>query len=89
MPDSSNHPKNYTHNHSHNHQGNSNLWLAFVINSIFVIIEIVGGIFTNSSAILSDAVHDFGDSLSLGISIFLQKSSKKKVMKNLLTDIEV
>ena len=38
--------------------------------------------FTNSIAIISDAVHDLGDSLSIGISYFLEKKSKKKPDKN-------
>ena len=69
------------HNHSghnHHHGDEDNLVMAFIINSVFVIIEIAGGILTNSSAILSDAVHDFGDSLSIGLAIILQKKSNKK-----------
>ena len=45
---------------------------------LFSIFELIGGIFTNSVAIISDAVHDFGDSISIGISYFLEKKSKKK-----------
>jgi cobalt-zinc-cadmium efflux system protein len=51
---------------------------AFFLNLSFSIFEIFGGIFTNSIALLSDAVHDIGDSLSLGLSWFLQEKSKKK-----------
>ena len=40
-------------------------------------IEIIGGLYTNSLAILSDALHDLGDSLSLGLSWYFQKLSKK------------
>ncbi len=55
-----------------------NIRIAFVLNFVFAIIELVGGLFTNSVAILSDALHDFGDSLSLGIAYYLQKKSNKK-----------
>ena len=55
-----------------------NILKAFLLNLIFSIIEIFGGIMTNSVAILSDAFHDFLDSLSIGISYFLEKKSKKK-----------
>ncbi|MGN1370661.1 MAG: cation diffusion facilitator family transporter [Candidatus Coprovivens sp.] len=55
-----------------------NILIAFLLNLSFSIFEIIGGLFTNSIAILSDAVHDLGDSLSIGISYFLEKKSKKK-----------
>ena len=56
----------------------SNIFFAFMLNLIFTIVEIVGGIFTNSVAILSDAVHDFGDSLSIGMGWFLEKKANKE-----------
>ena len=55
-----------------------NILIAFLLNILFSIFELVGGIFTNSVAIVSDAIHDFGDSVSIGISYFLEKKSKKK-----------
>ena len=51
--------------------------MAFFLNLAFTIVEIIGGLLTNSLAILSDAVHDFGDSLSLGLSWYFQNLSKK------------
>lgn len=55
-----------------------NILIAFLLNLFFSIFELVGGILTNSIAIISDAIHDFGDSLSIGISYFLEKKSKRK-----------
>ena len=55
-----------------------NILLAFILNLTFSIIEFFGGLFTNSIAILSDSLHDLGDSLSIGISFFLEKTSKRK-----------
>lgn len=55
-----------------------NILIAFLLNMSFSILELIGGIFTNSVAIISDAIHDFGDSISIGISYFLEKKSKKK-----------
>lgn len=55
-----------------------NIFIAFFLNISFSIIELFGGLFTNSIAILSDAIHDFVDALSIGISYFLEKKSKKK-----------
>ena len=52
--------------------------VAFLLNLFFSIFEFVGGIFTRSVAIMSDAVHDIGDAMSIGISYFLEKKSKKQ-----------
>ena len=65
----------HSHDHSHNH-AEGNVKVAFFLNLAFTIIEIIGGIYTNSLAILSDALHDLGDSLSLGLSWYFQKLSK-------------
>ena len=67
---------NHDHHH-HHHSGTENIRVAFFLNLIFTIIEIVGGFLTNSVAILSDALHDLGDSLSLGLAWYFQKVSKK------------
>jgi cobalt-zinc-cadmium efflux system protein len=48
------------------------------LNTFFAIIEIAGGLYANSVAILSDALHDLGDSLSLGLAWYFQRKSKKK-----------
>ena len=58
-----------------------NILLAFILNIAFSIFEFFGGIFTNSVAILSDSLHDLGDALSIGVSYFLEKKSKKKADK--------
>ncbi len=39
--------------------------MAFFLNVGFTIIEFIGGWLTNSTAIMADAVHDLGDSLSI------------------------
>lgn len=59
-----------------------NILVAFILNVSFSIFEIIGGIFTNSISILSDAVHDFADAISIGISYFLEKKSKHKPDEN-------
>ena len=59
-----------------------NILIAFLLNMSFSIFELIGGLFTNSVAIISDAVHDFGDSVSIGLSFFLEKKSKKKPDNN-------
>ena len=59
-----------------------NILIAFILNLAFSVIETAGGIFTGSVAILSDALHDLGDAISIGIAFFLEKKSKKKPDKN-------
>ena len=62
----------------HHNESEKNISYAFFLNLGFTIIEIIGGLLTNSVAILSDAIHDFGDSISLGLAWYLQKVSKKQ-----------
>ncbi|QCX39205.1 cation transporter [Aureibaculum algae] len=69
------------HNHSHHHHNTENIKVAFFLNLSFTIIEFIGGIYTNSLAITSDALHDLGDSFSLGLSWYFQKLSNKKATK--------
>ena len=58
-----------------------NILIAFLLNLSFSVFEFFGGLFTNSVAILSDSIHDLGDALSIGISYFLERKSKKKADK--------
>lgn len=55
-----------------------NILIAFILNLSFSVFEIIGGFFTGSVAIISDAIHDIGDAASIGISYFLEKKSKKQ-----------
>ena len=55
-----------------------NILFAFLLNLAFSIFEFIGGIFTGSVAIASDAVHDIGDAISIGFSFFFEKKSKKQ-----------
>ena len=66
------------YSHTHHHHSTENIKVAFFLNLGFTIIEIIGGILTNSVAIISDAIHDLGDSLSLGLSWYFQSISSKK-----------
>ncbi len=59
-----------------------NILIAFILNLSFSIFEVVGGIFTGSVAIISDAVHDMGDAASIGVSFFLEKKSRKAPDEN-------
>ncbi len=54
-----------------------NILIAFILNLCFSVIEFIGGAVTGSVAIISDAVHDVGDAMSIGMSYFLERKSKK------------
>lgn len=64
------------HNHKHTHSSSRIGW-AFFLNFGFTIIEFIGGYFINSTAIMADAVHDLGDTLSIGTAWWLEKLSNK------------
>lgn len=68
----------HNHNHSHAHQLTKSIKIAFFLNLGFTILEIFGGIWTNSLAIISDAIHDLGDSISLGLAWYLEQYSHKE-----------
>lgn len=53
-----------------------NIFLAFILNLFFSMFEFVGGLFIGSVAVASDALHDFADATSIGISFLLEKKSK-------------
>ncbi|MDU1890778.1 MAG: cation diffusion facilitator family transporter [Dysgonomonas sp.] len=62
----------HNHSHSHNHSHNANkkaLTISFILIASFMIIEFVGGYFTNSLALISDAGHMLSDAVALGLSL--------------------
>lgn len=73
------HSHDHGHAHGHHHHGDStsSIGVAFFLNLSFAIFEIVGAYFTNSMAILSDAIHDLGDTATLGASWIFERMSKK------------
>jgi cobalt-zinc-cadmium efflux system protein len=67
-----------SHDHGHRHgTAARNLGIAFALNLVFTLLEVGGGLWTNSIAILSDALHDGGDCLSLGIAWYLHRLSQR------------
>ena len=59
--------------HHHHHTTTGNIGAAFLLYLGFAIFELIGGLLTNSVAVLSDALHDLGDSLSLGAAWILNR----------------
>lgn len=69
----------HSHNHSHHHDLNSrNLLISIFLNITITIAQVIGGIVSGSLALLSDALHNFSDVISLIISWIANKLVKKK-----------
>lgn len=63
-------------------KSHKNILIAFLLNLGFSIFEFFGGFFTGSVAIISDALHDMGDALGIGLAWFFEKKSLKEADKN-------
>ena len=68
-----------THHHDHAaHSSTEGLKIAFVLNLGFALLELVGGLWINSLAIVSDSLHDLGDSVSLGLTWYLDRYAERE-----------
>lgn len=65
------------HHHDHSHHIIGNIRFAFALNIIFSLIELIGGYLIGSYAIMSNAIHDFGDSISLGVAWGLERLASR------------
>lgn len=73
--------KDHDHNHTHGcvrETGQSRLRLILVLTSLFFLVEVLGGLWTNSLALLSDAGHMLSDMFALGLSLFAFWLSAKR-----------
>ena len=71
----------HSHNHSHHDHGNlqgRNLLISIFLNILITAAQVVGGIISGSLALLSDALHNFSDVISLVVSYVANKLAKKK-----------
>lgn len=76
---------NHSHNHTHGHVHTNNkkiLLISFLIIGIFMIVEIIGGFVANSLALLSDGLHMFSDTISLGVALLAFIYAEKHATKN-------
>ncbi|MES2575168.1 MAG: cation diffusion facilitator family transporter [Bacteroidota bacterium] len=74
----------HNHNHGHNHPPveGKNLLFSIVLNIIITVAQVIGGILSGSLALISDALHNFSDVLSLVFSYVAHKLSRKKASVN-------
>ena len=70
----------HSHNHSHSHKDvkDRNLFISILLNILITVAQIIGGVISGSLALLSDALHNFSDVLSLIVSYVASKLAKKK-----------
>ncbi len=70
----------HDHGHDHTHGANKKvLLLSFIIITVYMVVEAIGGFLTNSLALLSDAGHMLSDSISLGIAMLAFMFGGKKL----------
>jgi cobalt-zinc-cadmium efflux system protein len=83
MAHSHSHAHHHHHGHSSHHGPNeagattAGLRFAFTLNFGFALLEIVGGFWSGSTAVLANAVHDLGDAMSFAIGYGLEKQAQK------------
>ncbi|GAA4802119.1 cation diffusion facilitator family transporter [Litoribaculum gwangyangense] len=71
---------NHSHNHTHAHPDlkGRNLFISILLNIVITVSQVIGGVLSGSLALLSDALHNFSDVLSLVVSYAANKLAKKK-----------
>jgi cobalt-zinc-cadmium efflux system protein len=72
----------HNHNHDHHQVEGKNLLFSIVLNLVITAAQVIGGLLSGSLALLSDALHNFSDVLSLVFSFIAHKLSKKKASVN-------
>ncbi|MFC2096461.1 cation diffusion facilitator family transporter [Bacteroidota bacterium] len=65
------------HNHNHTEPNKRKLLISVVLNAGITLAEFIGGIFSNSLALISDAVHNLGDTMAIVISYFAMRIGNK------------
>ncbi|HLV51543.1 MAG TPA: cation diffusion facilitator family transporter [Flavobacterium sp.] len=67
----------HSHNHSHPDLKGRKLLLSIFLNILITIAQVIGGIISGSLSLISDALHNFSDVLSLAVSYVADRYSKK------------
>ncbi|MBX9807898.1 MAG: cation diffusion facilitator family transporter, partial [Flavobacteriaceae bacterium] len=76
------HHHNHDHSHHHHQVQGKNLLFSIVLNLVITVAQVIGGLISGSLALISDALHNFSDVLSLVFSYVAHKLSKKKASEN-------
>lgn len=69
-----------SHNHSHHSKDllGQKLLISIVLNIVITVAQVIGGLISGSLSLLSDALHNFSDVISLIVSYIASKLSKRK-----------
>lgn len=78
----SHHSHSHAHGHSHTDLKGRNLVISILLNIIITVSQVIGGLISGSLSLLSDALHNFSDVLSLVVSYIANILSKKQASKN-------
>lgn len=78
----SHHHHNHSHGHNHHDLKGRNLGISIFLNILITLAQVIGGLVSGSLALLSDALHNFSDVLSLIVSYVANLLSKKKASTN-------
>ncbi len=73
------------HSHTHNHQHDlkdKKLFITILLNIVITVAQVIGGVVSGSLSLLSDALHNFSDVISLVVSFIASKLSKRKASIN-------
>lgn len=73
--------ENHSHNHSHHDISGKNMGIAILLNIIITVGQVIGGLISGSVALLSDALHNFSDVISLALSYITNRIAKKNPTK--------
>ncbi|MAY23776.1 MAG: cation transporter [Flavobacteriaceae bacterium] len=68
----------HSHHHHHHDSSGRNLFISIILNIVITVSQVIGGILSGSLSLLSDALHNFSDVMSLIISYIANRYSKKK-----------
>lgn len=68
----------HSHKHSHSQVKDRNLVISILLNILITVAQVIGGIVSGSLALLSDALHNFSDVISLVVSYIASKLSRQK-----------
>lgn len=76
------HDHTHDHDHAHSHvpaviKHERPLWIAFALTFVVLLVEVAGGLLSNSLALLSDAAHMMTDVATLGVSLFAVRMSRR------------
>lgn len=68
--------------HSHSHQidpdaGDRRIFLAVIVNLGLTVVQVIGGVFSGSLALIADALHNFSDAISLIIAYFARRIARR------------